>query len=77
MNRRESMTNTRLNNTSDQQKKNRFGTVSIFLREGLNRFHGANLTLSSDLESSFPAFPDIFENQQMHILKSLNVFHFM
>ena len=36
---------------SDPQKKYRLGTVSkIILLEGLNRFHGANLTLSSDVD---------------------------
>ena len=48
MNRRESMTNTQLNNTINPQKKHRLGTVSkIILPEGLNRFHGANIILSS------------------------------
>ena len=38
-----------INNTNDPQKKYRLETVSkIILLEGLNRFHGANLTLSSD-----------------------------
>ena len=33
------------------QKKYRLGTVSKnILLEGLNRFHGANLTLSSDVD---------------------------
>ena len=48
MNRRESMTNTRHENTNDPQKKYRFGTVSKnILLKGLNHFHGANLTLDS------------------------------
>ena len=35
----------------DPQKKCRLGTVSKnILLEGLNRFHGANLALSSDVE---------------------------
>ena len=47
MNRRESMTN----NTNDPQKKYRLGTVSkTILLEGLNQFHGANLTLNSDMD---------------------------
>ena len=48
MNRRETMTNTRHKYTNDPQKKYRLGTVSKnILLEGLNRFHGTNLTLSS------------------------------
>ena len=51
MNRRKSMTITRHNNTNDPQKKYRLGTVSKnILLEGLNRFHRANLTLSSDVD---------------------------
>ena len=39
-----------INNTNDPQKKYRLGTViKNILLEGLNRFHGANLTLSSDV----------------------------
>ena len=39
------------NNMNDLQKKYRLGTVSKnILLEGLNRFHGANLTLSSDVD---------------------------
>ena len=46
MNRRKSM-----KNTNDPQKKYRLGTVSKnILLEGLNRFHRANLTLSSDVD---------------------------
>ena len=43
MDRRESMTNTRdINNTNDPQKKYRLGTISKnVLLEGLNQFHGA------------------------------------
>ena len=38
-------------NINDPQKKYRLGTVSkIILLEGLNRFHGANLTLNSDVD---------------------------
>ena len=48
MNRPESMTNTNHNNTNDPQKKYRLKTASKnILLEGLNRFHCANLTLSS------------------------------
>ena len=40
-----------MNNTNDPQKKYRLGTVSKnILLEGFNRFHGANLTLSSDVD---------------------------
>ena len=36
---------------NDPQKKYRLGTVSKhILLEGLNQFHGANLTLSSDVD---------------------------
>ena len=52
-NRRERMKNTRHNNTNDPQKKYRLGTVSVLyniLLEGLNRFHGVNLNLSSDVD---------------------------
>ena len=42
-----------MNNTNDPQKKYRLGTVSKnILLEGLNRFHDANLTLSSDVDHS-------------------------
>ena len=38
-------------NTNDPQKKYRLETVcKLILLESLNRFHGANLTLSSDLD---------------------------
>ena len=38
-------------NIIDPQKKYRLGTVSKnILLEGLNRFHGANLTLNSDVD---------------------------
>ena len=51
MNRRESMKIQDINNTNDSQKKYRPGTVSTkILLEGINRFHGANLTLSSDMD---------------------------
>ena len=51
MNRRESMRNSRHKNTNDPQKKYRLGTVSKnILLEGLNQFHGANLTLKSDVD---------------------------
>ena len=40
-----------INDTSDPQKKYRLGPVSKnILQEGLNRFHGANLSLSSDVD---------------------------
>ena len=40
-----------INNTNDPQKKFYLGTVSKnILLEGLNWFHGANLTLSSDVD---------------------------
>ena len=39
------------NNMNDPQKKYNLGTVSKYiLLEGLNRFHGAYLTLSSDVD---------------------------
>ena len=42
-----------INNTNDPQKKYCFETVSKnILLEGLNGFHAANLTLSSDVASS-------------------------
>ena len=53
MNRRESMRNTRHKNTNDPQKRYMYGlrTVSMnILLKGLNRFHGANLSLSSDVD---------------------------
>ena len=40
-----------INNKNNQEKKYRLGTVSKnILLDGLNRFHGANLTLSSDVD---------------------------
>ena len=52
MNRRKSMRNTRHKNTNGPQKKYCLGMVSKnILLEGLNRFHGANLTLSSDVDN--------------------------
>ena len=51
MNRRESMTKQDINNTNDPQKKYHLGTVSKnILLDGLNRFHGDNLILSSDVD---------------------------
>ena len=51
MNGRESMRNTRHKNTNDSQKKYRLGTVcKNILLEGFNRFNGANLTLSPDVD---------------------------
>ena len=50
MKRRKSMRNTRRKNTNDPQKKYRLGTVSKnILHEDLNRSHGANPTLSTDV----------------------------
>ena len=46
MDRRESMRNTRQKNINDPKKKYRLGAViNSILLEGLNQFHGANLTL--------------------------------
>ena len=58
MNRREfSMTNQDINKINDQQKKYRLRTVSKnILLEGLNRFHGTNLTLSSDVDQDIEMF---------------------
>ena len=57
MNSRESMATKRHNNTNGPQKKYRPGTVSkTILLEGLNRFHGANLTLSSDVDQNTKMF---------------------
>ena len=53
MNTREHIGNTRQKNTytNDPQKKNSLGTVSKnILLEGLKRFHGKKLTLSSDVD---------------------------
>ena len=52
MNRRKSMKKKQdINNTNDPQKKYRIEMVSkTTLLEGLNRFHDANLTLSSDMD---------------------------
>ena len=51
MNRHKSMTTQDINSTNDPQKKYPLGTVSKnILLEGLNRFHGANVTLSSDVD---------------------------
>ena len=50
-NAKKKMRNTRHKNTNDPQKKYHLGTVSKnILLEGLNRFHGASLTLSSDVD---------------------------
>ena len=39
------------NNMNDPQRKQRLGRVSEnILLEGLNRYHGANLTFSSDVD---------------------------
>ena len=41
-----------INNTNDPQKKYRLGRVSKnILLEGLNQFHGANLTLDSGVDN--------------------------
>ena len=51
MNRQKKHDTQNRNNTNDPQKKYRLRTVSKnSLLEGLNRFHGANLTLSSDVD---------------------------
>ena len=52
MNRRKSMRNTRHKiYTNDPQKKYRLGTVSNnIILEDLNRFHGTNLSISSDVD---------------------------
>ena len=51
MNRRKSMRNARhKKNPNDPQNKYRLGKVSKNILEGLNRFHGANLTLSLDVD---------------------------
>ena len=40
-----------INNTNDPRRKNRLRTVSkTILLEGLNRFHGASLTFSTDVD---------------------------
>ena len=53
INGRKSMKTQDINNTKDLQKKYRLRMVSKnILLEGLNRFHGANLTLSSDMYQS-------------------------
>ena len=41
-----------INNTNDPQKKYHFWTVKNILLEGFNQFHGANLTLSSDVDQN-------------------------
>ena len=46
MNRQDSTTDTK----KDPKKKHRLGTVSTFLQDGLNLFHGTNLTLISDVD---------------------------
>ena len=43
-------TKTNTNNKKDPQKKHRLGTVSKKKLEGLNLFHGTNLTLNSDVD---------------------------
>ena len=47
-----SMAKTKTNtiNKRDPQKKHRLGTVSKKKLEGLNLFHGTNLTLNSDMD---------------------------
>ena len=53
MNRHESMRNTGHKNTNDPQKKYHHVTVSNhILLEGLIRYNGANLTLSSDVDQN-------------------------
>ena len=51
MNRRESIKTQDINNTNDPQKKYRLErSVNNILLEGLNQFHGANLTLGLDVD---------------------------
>ena len=51
MNRREIVRNTGHKNTNEPQKKYHLGTVGKnILLEGLNHFHGTNLTLDSDVD---------------------------
>ena len=51
MNRQESMTNTNHKQQNDPQKQKALErSVKIVLPEGLNYFHGINLTLSSDVD---------------------------
>ena len=53
MNRRESIETQDTKNTNDPQKKYRLGTVSKnILLEGLNQFHGINLSLNSDVDQN-------------------------
>ena len=57
MNRHETMRNTRHKNTNDPQQTYRLGTVckNNYL-ECLNRFHGTNLTISSDVDQDTQMF---------------------
>ena len=51
MNRREAWQTQANNDANDPQKKHRLRTVlKNNLLEGFNRFHGTNLTLSSDVD---------------------------
>ena len=51
MNRQESMTNTNHKQQNDPKKQKALErSVKIVLPEGLNYFHGINLTLSSDVD---------------------------
>ena len=49
MKRRKSMRSTRHKNTNDPQRSTALERSENILLEGLNQFHGANLTLSSDV----------------------------
>ena len=58
-----------INNTNDPQQKYRVGTVSKnILLEGLNRFHGANLTLSSDVDHSQIVWETVNANALRHLV---------
>ena len=82
MDRRETMRNTRHKNTNDPQKKYRLGTVSkIILLEGLNQFHGANLTFivralrdkNSSRANCVPIYGDLYQNLQWSLTFDLKV----
>ena len=51
---------------NDPQKKYRLGTVSKnILLESLNQFHGANLTLSSDVDQAYDVVASITVHLQI------------
>ena len=57
MNVRESMTNTDINNTNVPSKKYRLEPISTNISlESFNLFHGANLTLRSDVDQHTKRF---------------------